>query len=637
MGNGRDNDRWQVLELIAAEHPLEEVLAHLTRSVADAQPGVAACALMLRGGDLDPAAHSGAEASPHGAIRDFWQVAATDGVRLLAALGSQSADDPDAVASGDIASDPAWAELQLRPAALQHGFTCWFFAPFPSEDGVPPGALLALGAAGVDPRSDAVRVAARTAARLAGLAVRHRQMAAQVDHRARHDALTALPNRVLFDDRLEQAIARAARRNEQVGLLLMNLDRFRLINDTLGPHVGDAVLQQVAARWRDVCRQADTLVRMGGDEFGVVSPDLTDRRDVARVAGRLLEALAVPIQAGGQVLYVTASIGMAVFPDDARDPASLQQCADVALARAKKTGRNRFQCFAPEMNTAALERLELESQLRQAVGNNELRLQYQPKFDLRGRLSGFEALLRWHRPSPDGGPPTLIPPSTFIPLAEETGLIVPIGAWVLNEACRQNKAWQRAGHPPVRVAVNVSAIQFAQADFLDTVVDILRRTDLEPHWLEVEITESLLMQSTQDAIDKLERIRALGVTVAIDDFGTGYSSLAYLRSLPYDTLKIDRSFLKQIGAAAPADAARASALLGGGDKAIVQAIVSLAHGMGKSVVAEGVETAEQHDFLTRIGCDSVQGFLLSVPLTADKAAEVLGNPGLAQRRDEEAA
>ena len=631
--DGSAADRWRVLEMIAAEHPLEEALDEVARSLSRSHAGLWAAVFMLRDGALAPATENGWDDPGQSRV---WTAVAGRGLRLVATLGAMAAEAPGGVAGGAVAGEGVWAELGLADACEGLGLAGWWFAPIPSDDGLPPGVVIAVGNADTAGQSEAVAESIRTASRLAGIAVKHRRLAAQVMHRSHHDALTALPNRVLFDDRLEQAVARAARRGESVGLLLMNLDRFRVINDTLGPHVGDAVLQQVAARWREVCRQADTLARTGGDEFALISPDLSDKRDVARVAGRMLEALAEPILAGGQSLYVSASIGVAIFPEDGKDAGALQQSADAALARSKATGRNRFECFTPEMSTAALERLELESELRRAIPENQLRLHYQPKFGLDGRLSGLEALLRWHRAARDGDPGGLVPPGKFIPLAEETGLIVPIGTWVLNEACRQNKAWQRAGYPAIRVAVNVSAIQFAQANFVETVVEALRAAELDPRWLEVEITESLLMQSNQDCVDKLNRIRELGVTVAIDDFGTGYSSLSYLRRLPYDTLKIDRSFLKEIGAAGAAGLPpRASDGTSGGDKAIVQAIVSLAHGMGKSVVAEGVETPEQREFLHRIGCDGLQGFLLSVPLTAEKAGDVVA--GAARRGEGEAA
>jgi diguanylate cyclase (GGDEF)-like protein len=450
-------------------------------------------------------------------------------------------------------------------------------------------------------------------------------------YRALHDPLTGLPNRELLEDRTRQALLRATRDGRGAAVFLVETEGLRLINETLGHAAGDELLKEIATRLQASARQTDLLARTGGDEFTFVAADLKDRQGAQVIAQKLLGVLTRAFAAeGGRELFLNPSVGIALYPQDGTDLASLRRNADAALARARDRGRNRFEFFVPEMNDAgALERLEMEGQLRLAVERGELQLHYQPQVDGHGRVVAAEALLRWTHPKL--GP---VSPGKFIPIAESGGLIVPIGRWVLREVCRQTAAWRRDGAlPPVRVAANVSALQFAEPDFVESVEATLRACDLDPRWIELEITESALMDKPEAVADKLARLRRIGVGVAIDDFGTGYSSLAYLHRLPIDTLKIDRSFVLAIGAndaAASPTAGTASAPAGppasagvpppppvptraAGGQAVILAVISLARSLGMNVLAEGVETAAQRDFLVRHGCHLMQGYLFSRP------------------------
>ncbi|WP_181391975.1 EAL domain-containing protein [Deinococcus irradiatisoli] len=438
----------------------------------------------------------------------------------------------------------------------------------------------------------------------AAAAVEQRELADRLAHQATHDTLINLPNRALFEDRLEQAIRGAGRHGGSVALLVMDLDGFKRVNDSLGHQAGDALLRQVAHRLRGRLRVGDTFSRMGGDEFTVVLPDLRDPSDAVRVGRELLRALEAAFWVDDRELFVTCSVGVALYPDDGHDAATLQRHADVAMYRAKADGRNALRCFAPEMNETARERLELEGWLRRALELGEFELHYQPQVTRSGTPVAVEALVRWRHPSLG-----LVPPAKFIPAAEESGLIVAIGEWVLAEACRQAAAWYRLGQP-IRVAVNVSALQFSRPDFFQTVEQALSGAGLDPSLLEVELTESLVMHDPGESARQMEQLRALGVRVAVDDFGTGYSSLSYLHRLPIDVLKIDRSFVAEL------EAPR-------GTQALVQAIVALARALDLMVVAEGVETDAQLAFLNELGCDLVQGYLFARPMPTREVSAFL--------------
>ena len=421
----------------------------------------------------------------------------------------------------------------------------------------------------------------------------------QLERQANYDTLTALPNRNLFHDRLGQALTYAHRHDSGLAVLLIDLDHFKNINDSLGHTAGDILLQDVAGRIAGCVREGDTVARLGGDEFVAILSEIAAEEDATVVTRKILKAMAEPYTIEGHELHVTGSIGIALHPRDGGDAETLLKCADAALYRSKDLGRNMYQFFNVEMNTKAMERLMLEGGLRRALEQREFLLHYQPRVDLRtGEITGMEALVRWQHPEKG-----LIPPLRFIPVAEETGLIVPLGEWVLRTACEQNKSWQRAGLKPVCVAVNLSACQFRHQDLVQVVADILKETDLDPGYLELEMTESLIMHNVEETIATLTRLKAMGVKLSIDDFGTGYSSLSYLKRFPIDMLKIDQSFVRNI-TTDPDDAA------------IAKTIISMAHDMQLKVIAEGVETEEQKSFLRLRHCDEMQGYFFSRPVPA---------------------
>jgi PAS domain S-box-containing protein len=445
----------------------------------------------------------------------------------------------------------------------------------------------------------------------------------RIRHLAYYDGATGLPNRQFFTERLAQALAVAKRHQGQIGVLALDLDQFKRINDTLGHIAGNELLSAVARRLSDAVRETDTLgrpegasaapaddrdamARLDGDEFSLLVTDLAQYHDAARVARRLLQELRKPFRIGSREVFVTASIGLALYPLDGEDPDTLLKNAGAAMHFAKEQGRDNYQFYSRAMNATALEKLSMESQLRKALERGEFLLNFQPKLVASsGRIVGLEALIRWRHPELG-----LVPPSQFIPVAEESGLIVPIGDWVLRSACLQNQAWRRAGYPAVHIAVNIASPHFRQGGLVASVAAALKESALDPALLEVELTESMLMQGVDATLDTLFKLKDMGVRLAIDDFGTGYSSLSYLKRFPLDTLKIDRSFIKEL----PRDAE---------DAAITRAIIAMAHSLKLSVVAEGVESAEQLAFLQQHGCDVVQGYLFSQPLGAADFAALL--------------
>ena len=427
-----------------------------------------------------------------------------------------------------------------------------------------------------------------------------------VNHIAFHDDLTALPNRLMLNQRLDQALSRHRRAGSHLAILFMDLNRFKVINDSLGHEVGDILLRQVADRLRTQSGDGDTVARIGGDKFALLTENHQNLMDISTCAQRLIEKLNAPYMLGRKDCHVTLSIGISVFPTDGNDSQALLKVADVAMYRAKAAGRNNYLYYSPSMNVHTVERLELESDLSHALERGEFLLHYQPKVDtMSGRITGTEALLRWKHPLRG-----FVPPTDFIPLAEETGLIVPIGEWVLATACARTKAWQDEGLNKLSIAVNLSARQFADPLLLPMLTRIIHDTGLDPSCLELEITESMVMSYADCAVLVLKNLKTFGVQIAIDDFGTGYSSLAYLKRFPIDTLKVDRSFIRDI----PADS---------GDKKITRAIIAMAHSLKLKVVAEGVETAEQLRFLRVQRCDTVQGYFLHRPLPESEVTEVL--------------
>ena len=428
----------------------------------------------------------------------------------------------------------------------------------------------------------------------------------QVNHIAFHDDLTSLPNRLMLNRTLDQAVSRHRRAGTQLAILFMDVDRFKVINDSLGHEVGDTLLRQVADRLREHSREGDMVARMGGDEFVVLIENHDNLKHLAACAQRLVEQLGAPYVLGRRDYHVTLSIGISVFPSDGNDSQALLKAADVAMYRAKASGRNNHLFYSPSMNVHTAERLELESDLRHALERGEFLLHYQPKVEIAtGLITGIEALLRWEHPLRG-----LISPMDFIPIAEETGLIVPIGEWVLATACARNKVWQDQGFGKLSVAVNLSARQFADPMLLPKLTRIIHESGLDPSSLELEITESVVMSHGECAVAALEKLKSIGVLIAIDDFGTGYSSLAYLKRFPIDILKVDRSFIRDI----PSDS---------GDKKITRAIIAMAHSLKLKVVAEGVETQDQLTFLRAQYCDSAQGYLLHRPLPEEEVTKVL--------------
>ena len=420
---------------------------------------------------------------------------------------------------------------------------------------------------------------------------------------ATHDPLTALPNRTLLHEHLSHALAKAQRYNRQLAVLFIDLDRFKNVNDTLGHEAGDLLLQIAAQRLSDCVRETDTMARQGGDEFVVLMDELFDLGPVAGVCQRILDAMARPFIVQGQEVLLTASIGISVYPEDGR---TLLKNADIAMYRAKEKGKNNYQFYSTQFDTYSVERLSLESSLSRAVERNEFTLHYQPKVNIAsGHITGMEALLRWQHPELGW-----ISPARFIPLAEENGLILPIGAWVLKTACAQNQAWQRQGLRRLRVAVNLSARQFGVESLPRDIDAVLRESRLEARDLELEITESMVMSNPEQAVNMLRQLKDMGIHVAIDDFGTGYSSLAYLKRFPVDSVKVDRSFVEDL----PGDLESA---------AIAQAIIAMAHSLRMNVVAEGVETEAQLRFLRGEGCDEIQGHHFSEARAAFEIPELM--------------
>lgn len=434
----------------------------------------------------------------------------------------------------------------------------------------------------------------------------NQQARERVNHLAYHDALTSLPNQSLFKDRLKQAIALSGRSDQMQAVLLLNVDRFRTINDSLGYTAGDQMLQAIAQRLTSCVRESDTVARFGGDEFAVLLMQIGRAQDAANTAKAIKQAVEQAFLIDGQELFITSSIGISLYPHDGRDTPALLKSAGVALEHAKEKGSGDYEFYTSGRTNHALKQLLLESQMRPALDRGEFVVEYQPQVDVKTfQLVGMEALVRWNHPMLGQ-----LQPNDFIPLAEDTGMITPIGDWVLRIAGAQNKLWLDSGFSPMRLAVNVSARQFQQAAFVSTVRDLLKETQLDPCLLELELTEGSIMKEPDKAIEKLKEVRDMGIKIAIDDFGTGYSSLSYLKRFPIDTLKIDKTFVSDV-------------TVDKDDAAIVKAIVMLGHALDLTVIAEGVETPEQLEYITSLGCDVVQGYLFSRPLSTKSFTELL--------------
>ena len=583
-------ERSLVLELTGKNEPLQNVLEALCRLVQQQLPGSVTAVSIFHDGKLKEIA--GVDL-PVSFVQSHYLLPAPDG------LGASWA----ALQSGQpvyslITDDPMWDSL--RDAAVQHGFlACWSQRVL-SNSGHALGTVDIYFRTSRKPEVGELGVL-HGAVQLAATAIDHRRLYEELSFQAQRDALTELANRRLLQERLEQAITWAARDQHLVAVLMIDLDRFKQVNDLLGHRAGDTVLRVVAQRLARCVKQSDTVARVGGDEFTVVLSSVANAEAAEEQAQKMLHEIVQTISLGDQETYVAASIGISLYPSDGQDTVTLLRNADLALYQVKSHGRNGCLLYGPQIGAVLRKKMSMEKALSLALQNNEFHLYYQPQTDIQRSLVGMEALLRWD--SPELG---RVSPADFIPVAEETGLIVPIGAWVFREACRQSVAWQQLGHSPFKMAVNVSARQLADANFVEFVRCTLAESGLNPEMLELELTETTLMEYVEESLPRLRQLRDLGITLAIDDFGTGYSSLSYLQKLPVASVKIDQSFIREISEDSKSTIP------------VIQAIVELAHGMGLKVVGEGVETERQMQTLRVLGCDVIQGYLIGKPGPANE-------------------
>jgi diguanylate cyclase (GGDEF)-like protein len=599
LANVLHEEQAHILEMIAASAPLEHVLDHLMRLIESQLSGIYSSVLLL---DKDGIhlRHGAAPSLPS----DYAK--AVDGIAIGPNVGScgTAAFRRESVVVADTMTDPLWADF--RELARAYGlYSCWS-TPIISPRGAVLGTF-AMYSQGVRRPNARENRLIEVATRIAGIAIERKLAEDRIDFMANHDALTGLPNRALLKDRLTQALLFAERYDRWATVVFIDLDNFKFVNDTLGHNAGDELLKVIADRMIGCVRATDTVVRLGGDEFVILLFDQPKDIDtITATLQKIRAAIAETIYAGGHDFQVTCSIGLANYPNDGTDADTLLANADSAMYRAKEIGFDNFQFHAPDCNTKAHEKFVLQKELRNALARSEFSLVYQPQVDLQtGRVFAVEALIRWFNPVRGN-----VPPTKFIPIAEETGLIVPIGDWVLYEACRQNKAWQEGGLPPMSICVNVSARQFMERNWVSRVADTLRETGLEAKYLELELTESLIMQDVEQAVATMKELQILGVQLSIDDFGTGYSSLAALKRFPVARLKIDKSFIDDI----PSDE---------NDKAVAGAVISLGQKLNLRVIAEGVETQEQIAFLRENNCDEMQGYCFSKPLPAGDIEKLL--------------
>ena len=587
-----DAQRSRVLEMTGKNEPLPKILETLCSLIQQQLPGSVAAVSLFRDGELKEMIGLGIPSQ----FAEDYLGRQVFGEEPAPGANWTAIQNGEPVYS-DIGADTFWGRLQ--ELALAHGFRyCWSHPAFSST-----GKALAT----VDVYFKSRRKlegtetsALRGAAQLASVVIEHRHLYDELAFQSQRDALTELPNRRLLQERLESTLTDAARTGGVAAVLMIDLDWFKQVNDQFGHRAGDAVLRTVGQRLAHTIRHGDTVARVGGDEFTVVLSSVANAEEAERGARRILDKLVQPISLGERDAQIAASIGISMYPADGQDAATLIRHADLALYQVKSRGRHGVQLYGPQIGSVLRKRMSMEAGLSLALQHGELQLYYQPQTDTDRGLIGMEALIRWE--SPEFGQ---VSPTEFIPVAEGSSLIVPIGTWALTEACRQSVAWQRAGYAPVKMAVNVSARQLAEPDFVDIVRKALTESGLHPEMLELELTEATLMEHVEESLECLRHLRDLGVTMAIDDFGTGYSSLSYLQKLPVASVKIDLSFVRDISEAASTIP-------------VIQAIIDLAHGMGLKVVAEGVETEHQLQTLHGLGCDNIQGYLVSRPITASE-------------------
>ena len=593
-----------LLKMIALGAPLAEVFSSLILLIEAHVPDVTGSILML----APDGRHIVNGAAPN---LDPAFCRLIEGAEIGPAMGSCGTAmwRGEPVIVSDIATDPLWADF--KALVLPYGFRACWSSPIRSYQGKVLGSFALYSRTPGEPSAECSKLVGM-ATHIAGIAIERKEAEDSIQFMAHHDTLTGLPNRSMLDERVASAIEAADECGGTMTLAFLDLDNFKLVNDSLGHHAGDELLKIVATRMMNCVRASDSIVRLGGDEFVVLISGAMRRGET--VEDRLhavRRAVAEPVEIEGRSFQVTCSMGVAAYPEHGRNATELLARADAAMYRAKEIGRDAMQVFTAELANRAHEKLVRQEELRRALARSELFLQYQPQMDLStGRIFAVEALIRWRHPERG-----LVAPGDFIPLAEETGLIGPIGDWTLREACRQNKAWQVSGLPPIVVSVNVSARQFQEKDWVERVAAALSESGLEARYLELELTESMIMDDVQQAVETMHRLERLGVHLAIDDFGTGYSSLASLKRFPVGRLKIDRSFVRDL----PDD---------GDDAAIARAVISLAHSLQLRVIAEGVETREQIDFLREAGCDEIQGFYLSHPIDARALQAILCIPNL---------
>ncbi|TGT71824.1 MULTISPECIES: EAL domain-containing protein [unclassified Mesorhizobium] len=588
-----------LLEMIAMSAPLEDVLERLVRLIESQLSGIFGSVLLL---DAD------GNHLRHGAAPSLAKqyTDAIEGVRIGPKVGScgTAAFRREPVIVTDIMRDPLWEDY--RELVKPYGYrSCWS-TPILSHTGAVLG-VFAMYSKAVREPSDVEAELFKFSTRIAGIAIERKLAEDRIHFMANHDTLTGLPNRALLGDRLAQAVLYAKRYGRWVSVVFVDLDNFKLVNDTLGHDAGDVLLKTLAGRMTQCVRSTDTVVRLGGDEFVIVLFDQAPEIQlVAATLQNIRAAIAEPVHLGNHNLRTTASIGVANYPGDGTTADVLLANADAAMYRAKELGRDHVQFYAPELNSRNQEKFLLQEELRNALARGEFRLLYQPQVDLRtGNVFAVEALIRWQHPKLG-----LISPRKFIPMAEETGLIVPIGDWALHEACRQNRAWQDAGLPPMMVCVNVSARQFREPNLISSVVNALEDSGLEAQYLELELTESLIMQDVDLAVATMNQLQNLGVQISIDDFGTGYSSLSALKTFPVARLKIDKSFIHELATDK-------------NDQAVAAAVISLGQKLNLRVIAEGVETDDQVAFLRKNNCDEMQGYHFSKPISAQGIAQLI--------------